>query len=118
MIVAETNGFPINGTPLNGVSAHGTASGAEADVQAQYQRLQADLAAAKERVAAAQQRIAARDAEIQGALRDELHRAQDDLANLAARHEAELEQLRRETEAEVARILAAETELPEVHHGE
>jgi chromosome segregation ATPase len=113
MGMTELNGSAMNGSAMNGISLD-----EEARLRSEYQRLQAELTAAKERVAASQQRIAVRDAEIQGALRDELHLAQDELANLAARHESDLEQIRRDTASEVTRILASGPELPQVQHGE
>lgn len=95
---------------------NGTAHDDDAQLRAEYERLQAELGAAKTRVVQAQQRIAARDAEIQTALRDELRLAQDELANLAARHEDELASIRRNAEAEVARLLESDTENLQVHH--
>ena len=101
----------MNGTPVNG-AAHDD----DAQLRAEYERLQTELAAAKARVVQAQQRIAARDTEIQTALRDELRLAQDELANLAVRHEDELASIRRDAEAEVARLLASDTENLQVHY--
>jgi hypothetical protein len=116
MDMTDMNGTPMNGTPMNGSSVNGAAHDDEAQLRAEYQRLQTELANAKARVVQAQQRIAARDAEIQTALRDELRLAQDELADLAVRHEDELASIRREAEAEVARLLASDTENLQVHH--
>lgn len=123
MGMTELNGSAMNGAAMNGAAMTGAAMNGisldeEARLRSEYQRLQAELSAAKDRVAASQQRIAARDAEIQNALRDELHLAQDELANLAARHESDLEQIRRDTASEVARLLASGPDLPQVQHGE
>ena len=111
MNMTGMNGASTNGTPMNG-AAHDD----DTQLRAEYERLQTELAAAKARVVQAQQRIAARDTEIQTALRDELRLAQDELANLAARHEDELASIRSSAEAEVARLLASDTENLQVHH--
>jgi predicted nucleic acid-binding Zn-ribbon protein len=111
--MSDLNGTSVNGAPVNGVPGDDDEA-----LQKEYERLQRELATARDRVVAAQQRIAARDAEIQIALRKELHLAQDELSELGRRHEAALAALREETDAEVTRLLSAHPEPAQVTHGE
>jgi hypothetical protein len=69
-------------------------------------RLEAELAAATERIATAKERAAAREAEVRDALRAELAEAQRKLADMEREHEAALAKVRAETQAEVDRIMA------------
>jgi len=77
------------------------------DIVVEQRRLEAALAAAKARVVAADALVAARDEEVRAGLRAELLAAQETLAEMERRHDAVIARLRADTEAEVARILAA-----------
>lgn len=97
---------PVSG-PTDGDSTGPTQDGSDGGLGNEQQRLEAELAVARQRIAAANARAAAHDEAVRAGLRAELLVAQQTLAEMEQRHDETIARLRADTQLEVDRILAA-----------
>lgn len=93
---------PTNGTPTNGDAVIHTVDGADVERAS----LQAELAAAKERIVRARNRADAREAEAREALRAEIASTRDILAEIERQYREAVSMIQATARAEVERVLA------------
>ncbi len=93
---------PTNGTPINGDAVNHTVDGADAERAS----LQAELAAAKERIVRARNRAEAREAEVREALRAEIASTRDILAQIERQYREAVSMIQFPARREVERVLA------------
>lgn len=79
------------------------------ELEAERQRLEAQIAATSARILAARSRADQRDAEIGALLRDDLVASQDYIAEMERQHDSAVAAVRAAAEAEIAAILATPT---------
>ena len=102
------NGSSTNGTPANGSVSHLAWSDPEhAEVEQEMNRLRVELAEARARLDAAKDRLARRDADLHEALREQLNRSQQMMAEREERHRQTLDDIREAARQEAERIVQA-----------
>jgi chromosome segregation ATPase len=107
------NGTPMNGTAVNGRATNGTASHLawsdpeHTELEREMDRLRVELADVHSRLNAAKERLARRDADLHEALREELNRSQQMMAEREERHRRTIADIREAARQEAERIVQA-----------
>jgi chromosome segregation ATPase len=110
--MSSMNGTPMNGT-ANGRATNGSASHLawsdpeHTELEHEMDRLRSELADARARLDAAKERLARRDADLHEALREELNRSQQMMAEREQRHRQTIADIREAARQEAERIVHA-----------